>query len=86
LFPQKKSRKRKKSKRIMPLLNTVALVLCASALTGTAAAATANGNVGRAAPQPYVNYSAVTGYFLQDEPDTNPTTFDYVLLTHVIIL
>jgi hypothetical protein len=31
-----------------------------------------------AAPQPYVNYSTVTGYFLQDEPSTNPGTFDYV--------
>lgn len=31
-----------------------------------------------AAPQPYVNYSTVTGYFLQDEPSTNPSTFDYV--------
>ena len=25
-----------------------------------------------------IQYSAVRGYFLQDEPDTNPSTFDYV--------
>jgi hypothetical protein len=31
-----------------------------------------------AAPQPYVNYSTVTGYFLQDEPSTDPSTFNYV--------
>ena len=26
----------------------------------------------------YIQYSTVTGYFLQDEPSTNATTFDYV--------
>lgn len=26
----------------------------------------------------YINYTTVTGYFLQDEPTTNDTTFDYV--------
>lgn len=26
----------------------------------------------------YVRYTAVPGYFLQDEPDTDPATFDYV--------
>lgn len=25
-----------------------------------------------------IRYSTVRGYFLQDEPDTNPATFDYV--------
>jgi hypothetical protein len=60
----------------MPPLQTVALALCVSAWA--AAAAAANDNAARAAPQPYVNYSAVTGYFLQDAPDTDPTTFDYV--------
>lgn len=26
----------------------------------------------------YINYTTITGYFLQDEPSTNPDTFDYV--------
>lgn len=26
----------------------------------------------------YINYTAITGYFLQDENNTNATTFDYV--------
>lgn len=26
----------------------------------------------------YVKYETVTGYFLQDEPDTDAATFDYV--------
>jgi hypothetical protein len=26
----------------------------------------------------YINYTAVTGFFLQDEPTTDPGTFDYV--------
>ncbi|CRG85071.1 putative phosphomutase PMU1 [Talaromyces islandicus] len=45
----------------------------------------ANGNAAWAAPQPYVNYSAVTGYFLQDEPDTDPTTFDYTAVNFGLI-
>jgi len=28
--------------------------------------------------QGYINYTTVTGFFLQDEPDTNVTTFDFV--------
>jgi len=28
----------------------------------------------------YLNYSTVTGYFLQDDPATDPSTFDYVRL------
>ena len=28
-------------------------------------------------PNPYINYTTVTGYFLQDEPTTNATTFDF---------
>ena len=28
----------------------------------------------------YINYSTVTGYFLQDEPDTIASGFDYVCL------
>lgn len=26
----------------------------------------------------YIKYTTVTGYFLQDEPSTNATTFNYV--------
>ena len=26
----------------------------------------------------YINYTTVTGYFLQDDPSTNPSTFDFV--------
>ena len=26
----------------------------------------------------YINYTTVTGYFLQDEPSTNSTTFDFM--------
>jgi hypothetical protein len=26
----------------------------------------------------YIKYETVTGYFLQDDPSTNPSTFDYV--------
>ena len=42
-----------------------------------------------AAPQPtpaprstpeYINYTTITGFFLQDEPTTNVSTFDYVRL------
>lgn len=58
----------------MPLLQTIALALGVCSLT----AAAANGIATPAGPQPYVNYSAVTGYFLQDAPATDPSTFDYV--------
>ena len=29
----------------------------------------------------YINYTTVIGYFLQDEPSTDPGTFDYVSVT-----
>lgn len=67
----------------MPRLQTIALALCASVLAGTAAA---NDVAARTAPQPYVNYSAVTGYFLQDEPNADPTTFDYVQTWPTLLL
>lgn len=44
-------------------------LLVSSALAGSALAGTAAG---------YLNYTTVTGYFLQDEASTNATTFDYV--------
>jgi len=31
----------------------------------------------------YINYTTVTGYFLQDDPSTNATSFDYVSQTHL---
>ena len=26
----------------------------------------------------YINYTTITGFFMQDEADTDPSTFDYV--------
>jgi hypothetical protein len=59
----------------------------AFAIVGSAAA------VATAAPQPtlaprhnnhdgssYINYTTVTGFFLQDEATTDPSTFDYVCI------
>lgn len=31
-------------------------------------------------PSSYRNYSTITGFFLQDDPTTNASTFDYVSL------
>jgi len=42
-----------------------ALAAAQAALAGTASAS-------------YINYTTVTGYFLQDNNATNATTFDYV--------
>jgi hypothetical protein len=28
--------------------------------------------------QGYINYTTITGYFLQDDPSTNASTFNYV--------
>lgn len=42
-----------------------------STLISLAAAATT-------ASASYINYTTVTGYFLQDDPSTNPSTFVYV--------
>lgn len=47
--------------------------LTAIAATGASAACL---NVSNAAG--YINYTTVTGYFLQDEPTTNASTFNYV--------
>ena len=32
----------------------------------------------------FLNYTTVKGYFLQDDPATNPTGFDYVSLFRVM--
>jgi hypothetical protein len=47
-------------------------------------AAGANGLLNSTVQWPlYVKYKTVTGYFLQDDPSTNATTFNYVrLFTH----
>jgi hypothetical protein len=34
--------------------------------------------IGRAQRPDYLNYTTLTGYFMQDDPATNPSTFDYV--------
>ncbi|KAH8697300.1 histidine phosphatase superfamily [Talaromyces proteolyticus] len=52
---------------IVKTLLTLALALSTAVANGSSIAA----------PQPYVNYSTVTGYFLQDEAGTDPSTFDY---------
>lgn len=54
------------------------------AITCAAVAApqpTALAVVPRLSSNEYINYTTVTGFFLQDEPTTNPGTFDYVRYT-----
>lgn len=34
----------------------------------------------------YIKYTTITGYFLQDEPDTNSTTFDYVCCSYYLTI
>ena len=53
------------------MISTIALA--AIAATGATAASL---NVSGAAG--YINYTTITGYFLQDEPTTNASTFNYV--------
>lgn len=36
----------------------------------------------RAKKDGYIKYTTVKGYFLQDDPSTNATTFDYVCVWH----
>jgi hypothetical protein len=55
------------------------------AITCAAVAApqpTALAVIPRLSSNEYINYTTVTGFFLQDEPTTNPGTFDYVRYTH----
>lgn len=47
-------------------------LLAGSFAAALANAATIDFNAG------YINYTAVTGYFLQDDPATNASTFNYV--------
>ena len=43
-------------------------------------ASTANALLNSTVPWPvYIKYTTITGYFLQDDPSTNATTFNYVL-------
>ena len=53
------------------MISTIALA--AIAATGATAASL---NVTDSAG--YINYTTITGYFLQDEPTTNASTFSYV--------
>jgi hypothetical protein len=34
-------------------------------------------------PDEYFNYTTLTGFFLQDDPATNPSTFDYVRVSRI---
>lgn len=40
----------------------------------------ASGVTASKSPSHYVKYSTVAGYFQQDDPNTNASTFDYVSL------
>jgi hypothetical protein len=58
---------------VLAVMFLVAPLLTGAGLVATVASANTIHNHGF-----YINYTTVTGYFLQDEPTTNPTTFDYV--------
>lgn len=49
-------------------------------LTALAAACASAASLDVSGPG-YINYTTVTGYFLQDEPTTNASTFNYVSAT-----
>lgn len=49
-----------------------------SLLAAGAAVASAQLNLTNSTTTGYINYTTVTGYFLQDEATTNATSFDYV--------
>lgn len=55
-------------------MKSLALTLC---LLASGTNALLNSTVGWPL---YVKYETVTGYFLQDDPSTNATTFNYVRL------
>ena len=59
------------------------LIMFASCSSVLAAAMAASVLQGALADRPspnnaYINYTTVTGYFLQDEPSTNSTAFDFM--------
>lgn len=49
-------------------------------------AATALWLLANAADATYINYTTVTGYFLQDDASTSPSTFDYVIPSEMHVL
>ena len=52
-----------------------------SVLAAAAAASVAQAqsfSIGTNGTNGYINYTTVTGYFLQDDPATNVSAFDYV--------
>ena len=56
---------------IPPYSSILAAAMAASVLQGAL--------VDRPSPNnAYINYTTVTGYFLQDEPSTNSTAFDFM--------
>ena len=54
-----------------PYSSILAAAIAASALQGTLADRPSPNNA-------YINYTTVTGYFLQDELSTNSTAFDFM--------
>jgi hypothetical protein len=66
---------------IMQLRNIIPATLGLFAITCAAIAApqpTSLAALPRINPNEYINYTTITGFFLQDDPATNPSTFDYV--------
>lgn len=67
---------------IMQLRNIIPATLGFFAITCAAIAApqpTSLAVLPRINSNEYINYTTLTGFFLQDDPATNPSTFDYVL-------
>ena len=56
---------------IYPYTAVLAVAMAASVLQGVLADRTSPKNA-------YINYTTVTGYFLQDESSTNSTAFDFM--------
>lgn len=64
---------RKPSKEnVVKMISSVALAVTAASLVSAQTLNLTN------TTSRYINYTAVTGYFLQDDPTTNASTFDYV--------
>jgi hypothetical protein len=66
---------------IMQLRSLIPATLGFFAITCTATAAphpTSLAVLPRISSNEYINYTTLTGFFLQDDPATNPSTFDYV--------
>lgn len=54
-------------------------------VTCSAVAAPAPTLASRYHGQTYINYTTITGFFAQDDPETNVSTFDYVSLLFLIL-